>query len=243
MQIYNYDGETFEYLYTSTADIDPKSDPNNPEYLIPADATIIVPPSTKKSGYAICFDEVTQSWQYIEDHRGDIIYDIDTMEEITWNQIGPIPNNYITEIPKQKNEFQTVWEKGKWEYPDLETLKTNIKSSIDEVYEDKLSVPYKCNNYYVLPNWATTYTTTLVSMQQDNEDGTLDEEYKVLLIKNPNTMTMVQITITDINDFMPYYNKVKDVYKKLATEYHDVLVKLSITNDSDSLVKIYDSYK
>ncbi|MFS3663534.1 hypothetical protein ACK6TY_18665, partial [Escherichia coli] len=59
--VYNYDGETREYISTST------------EYLavgvgIPA-CSCLDAPGTHKAGYAICRSADLNSWEYVPDHR------------------------------------------------------------------------------------------------------------------------------------------------------------------------------
>ncbi|MCV8200423.1 tail fiber assembly protein, partial [Escherichia coli] len=75
--VYNYDGGNREYISAST------------EYLavgvgIPAYSCLDAP-GTHKAGYAICRSMDLNSWEYVPDHRGEIIYSTETGEskEIT----------------------------------------------------------------------------------------------------------------------------------------------------------------
>ncbi|HFX8054745.1 TPA: tail fiber assembly protein, partial [Escherichia coli] len=75
--VYNYDSETREYISAST------------EYLavgvgIPAYSCLDAP-GTHKAGYAICRSVDLNSWKYVPDHRGEIVYSTETGEskEIT----------------------------------------------------------------------------------------------------------------------------------------------------------------
>ena len=68
--VYNYNGETREYISTST------------EYLaigvgIPA-CSCLDAPGPYKTGYAICRSEDFNSWIYVPDHRGEIVYSTET---------------------------------------------------------------------------------------------------------------------------------------------------------------------
>ena len=68
--IYNYDGETREYISTST------------EYLavgvgIPA-CSCLDAPGSNKAGYAICRSVDLNSWEYVPDHRGEVVYSTET---------------------------------------------------------------------------------------------------------------------------------------------------------------------
>lgn len=63
--VYNYDGETREYISTSN------------EFLaigvgIPAYSCLDAP-GTHKAGYAICRSMDLNSWEYVPDHRGEIV--------------------------------------------------------------------------------------------------------------------------------------------------------------------------
>ncbi|MFY2118008.1 tail fiber assembly protein, partial [Escherichia coli] len=68
--VYNYDGETREYISAST------------EYLavgvgIPAYSCLDAP-GTYKAGYTICRSVDLNSWEYVPDHRGEIVYNTET---------------------------------------------------------------------------------------------------------------------------------------------------------------------
>ena len=70
--VYNYDGETREYISTSS------------EYLavgvgIPAYSCLDAP-GIHKAGYAICRSVNLNSWEYVPDHRGEIVYNTETGE-------------------------------------------------------------------------------------------------------------------------------------------------------------------
>lgn len=243
MIIYNYDGSTGEYLSSSSANLDELESKiqGRAIYTIPSNATEIIPPKAA-NGYVCCFNTKTNSWSQVEDHRGEEVFSQQNLSSLTISELGPIPSGYITVKPEPKNKYQ-IWQNGGYTYPDLATLKMIVKSDLDKAYETKLNVAYKVNNYYVLPCWATTYTSTLVAMQQDiAEDGTLDETYQVLLITNPIKSTTVQIQVTSIDEFMPYYNKVKAVYKELTEDYHSKIVAISSINNAEEIVKLILNY-
>ena len=81
--VFNYDGETREYLSSSV------------EYLpvgvgIPANSSIDAP-GESKTGFAICRTTDFSSWEYITDHRGQIVYNIETMQQVEVTALGIIP--------------------------------------------------------------------------------------------------------------------------------------------------------
>ncbi len=101
--VYNYDGETREYISEST------------EYLavgvgIPANSCLDAP-GAHKSGYAIRRSEDLNSWEYAPDHRGETVYSTDTgnTEEIT--ALGDYPKNTTTIAPLTPYD---KWDGEKW---------------------------------------------------------------------------------------------------------------------------------
>ncbi|GAB4593397.1 phage tail fiber assembly protein [Edwardsiella tarda] len=80
IKVYNYDGHTREYLSTSD------------EFLVvgvgvPAHSCVDAIPIAK-TGFAICRTEDLKRWEYVEDHRGEIIYDTETGDAIKVTAIG-----------------------------------------------------------------------------------------------------------------------------------------------------------
>ncbi|EHP1876457.1 TPA: tail fiber assembly protein, partial [Escherichia coli] len=70
--VYNYDGTTREYIGSSV------------EYLpfgvgVPAHSCVDAPGSNK-DGFAICRNADSTGWEYVADHRGEIIYSTETGE-------------------------------------------------------------------------------------------------------------------------------------------------------------------
>lgn len=101
--VYNYDGETREYISEST------------EYIavgvgIPANSCLDAP-GAHKAGYAIRCSENLSSWEYAPDHRGETVYSTDTgnTEEIT--ALGDYPKNTTTIAPLTPYD---KWDGEKW---------------------------------------------------------------------------------------------------------------------------------
>ncbi|EIY7986814.1 tail fiber assembly protein [Escherichia coli] len=102
--VYNYNGETREYISTST------------EYLavgvgIPA-CSCLDAPVTHKDGYAICRSADFNSWEYVPDHRGEIIYSTETGESKEITALGDYPENTTTISPLTPYD---KWDGEKWE--------------------------------------------------------------------------------------------------------------------------------
>ncbi|MBS8474279.1 tail fiber assembly protein [Escherichia coli] len=103
MTVYNYDGETREYISTST------------EYLaagvgIPA-CSCLDAPGTHKAGYTICRSSDFNSWEYVPDHRGEIVYNTETGDAKEITAPGDYPENTTTIAPLTPYD---KWDGEKW---------------------------------------------------------------------------------------------------------------------------------
>lgn len=101
--VYNYNGETREYISTST------------EYLavgvgIPAHSCLDAPGSNK-AGYAICRTVDLNSWEYVPDHRGETVYSTENGRKVTISDIGEYPENTTTIAPLTPYD---KWDGEKW---------------------------------------------------------------------------------------------------------------------------------
>ncbi|EQT61125.1 phage tail fiber assembly protein [Escherichia coli HVH 188 (4-2356988)] len=101
--VYNYNGETREYISTST------------EYLaigvgIPAYSCLDAPGSYE-AGYAICRSADFNSWEYVPDHRGEIVYSTETGESKEITALGDYPENTTTIAPLTPYD---EWNGEKW---------------------------------------------------------------------------------------------------------------------------------
>ncbi|HBD3433230.1 TPA: tail fiber assembly protein [Escherichia coli] len=101
--VYNYDGGNREYISAST------------EYLavgvgIPANSCLDAPGS-HKAGYAILRSEDLSSWEYVPDHRGEIIYSTETGESKEITAPGDYPENTTTIAPLTPYD---EWDGEKW---------------------------------------------------------------------------------------------------------------------------------
>ncbi|MEK8310620.1 tail fiber assembly protein [Escherichia coli] len=101
--VYNYDGETREYISEST------------EYLavgvgIPA-CSCLEAPGTHKAGYSICRSVDLNSWEYVPDHRGEIVFSTETGESKEITAPGDYPDNTTTLAPLTPYD---KWDGEKW---------------------------------------------------------------------------------------------------------------------------------
>ncbi|EHD1227896.1 tail fiber assembly protein [Escherichia coli] len=101
--VYNYDSETREYISASI------------EYLavgvgIPAYSCLDAP-GTHKAGYAICRSADFNSWEYMPDHRGEIVFSTETGESKEITAPGDYPDNITTIAPLTPYD---KWDGEKW---------------------------------------------------------------------------------------------------------------------------------
>ncbi len=109
MNIYHYHPDTFEYLVSSEAKIDPLETDKAGEnvYLIPANATDKEPPVFTSNQIPVM---VNGNWEIKEDHRGKIVYDKATAQELTISEIGEIPADFTLLVPCKYPK----WDGTKW---------------------------------------------------------------------------------------------------------------------------------
>ena len=101
--VYNYNGETREYISSSL------------EFLpfgvgISAHSCLDAPGSNK-AGYAICRTVDLNSWEYVPDHRGEIVYSTKTGESKEITAPGDYPENTTTIAPLTPYD---KWDGEKW---------------------------------------------------------------------------------------------------------------------------------
>ncbi len=101
--VYNYNGETREYIGSSV------------EYLpvgagVPANSCVDAPGS-KRDGFAIRRNAGLTGWEYVADHRGEIIYSTETGESKEITALGDYPENTTTIAPLTLFD---KWDGEKW---------------------------------------------------------------------------------------------------------------------------------
>ncbi|HDR2604558.1 TPA: tail fiber assembly protein [Enterobacter hormaechei subsp. oharae] len=102
--VFNYDGETREYLSSSV------------EYLaagvgIPANSCVDAPGKIK-DGFTVCRKADGKAWEYVADHRGEVVYSTKTGEKISITVPGDYPKDTTTQTPGTPYD---KWNGSKWE--------------------------------------------------------------------------------------------------------------------------------
>lgn len=103
MTVYNYDGETREYLSTSV------------EFLavgvgLPANSCTDAPGESKQ-GFAVCRTADFTAWEYVADHRGEVVYSTETGKEVSITAPGDYPENTTTLAPATPYD---KWNGSEW---------------------------------------------------------------------------------------------------------------------------------
>ncbi|EFH5648120.1 tail fiber assembly protein [Escherichia coli] len=101
--VYNYDGVTREYIGLAV------------EYLpvgvgVPGNSCVDAPIS-KKDGFAVCRTADLTGWEYVADHRGEIVYNTETGESKEITVPGDYPENTTTIAPLTPYD---EWDGEKW---------------------------------------------------------------------------------------------------------------------------------
>ncbi|HGG8702163.1 TPA: tail fiber assembly protein [Enterobacter cloacae] len=101
--VFNYDGETREYLFSTV------------EYLavgvgLPANSCTDAPGESKED-FVICRTADSTAWEYVADHRGEIVYSTNTGEAVAVNEPGDYPEDTTTQAPVTPYD---TWNGSEW---------------------------------------------------------------------------------------------------------------------------------
>lgn len=103
MTVYNYDGETREFLSATS------------EYLpvgvgLPANACTDEPLKTRR-GFAVCRSLTGDSWEYLSDYRGKTVWSTETGDPVNVTLPGDYPEGITTQAPETPYDR---WDGEKW---------------------------------------------------------------------------------------------------------------------------------
>ena len=116
-----------------------------PNYLRPANATDVAPPTLAASQAAV-FDG--QAWRVVEDHRGAVVFDTATRQAATVQSLGPLPEGYTATPPPSARH---AWDGASWQ-PDMAAIRADAEAVIDAQADAQLA-PY----ISLTPGRAMTY--------------------------------------------------------------------------------------
>lgn len=97
---------------------------------LPANCTLVEPPRWKP-GYALVFDESAESWEYIVDYRGQVVYNIYNAQSETVDYLGEIKSNYTLKEPPGE-DFEYIG--SEWH------VSTNTATDTTETDENKIKL-------------------------------------------------------------------------------------------------------
>ncbi|MEQ0876779.1 tail fiber assembly protein [Enterobacter vonholyi] len=136
--VFNYDGDTREYLSSSV------------EYLavgvgIPA-LSCTDAPGEEKNGFTICRTADFTAWEYVTDHRGEMVYSTETGESYIISLPGDYPEK--TTILAPVTPYDT-WDGSKW----VTDANTQHLADVASAEADKHSRIDKANDYINSKQW------------------------------------------------------------------------------------------
>lgn len=77
---------------------------------LPAHAYLDQPPSAD-SGFAIVRSQACDAWITVQDHRGEVVYNKHTKEQLLISELGPIPDEYTDLAPSSPFD---IWSGAAW---------------------------------------------------------------------------------------------------------------------------------
>ncbi|EMJ7958402.1 tail fiber assembly protein [Enterobacter chengduensis] len=173
--VFNYDGETREYLSSSV------------EYLaigvgLPANSCTDAPGESKED-FAICRTADRSEWEYVADHRGEVVYSTETGEAVAITAPGDYPDGTTTLAPATPYD---TWNGSKW-VTDTEAQHT---ADVEAAEQQKAALLVKAQ-------------ATISLWQTELQLGIISDEDKASLIAWMNYIKAVQAVDTsaapDIN--------------------------------------------
>lgn len=118
IKIYNLRADTKEFIGAGDAYIPPHTG-------LPANCTTIAPPETK-AGFVAIFDEETQQWDVVEDHRDEAVYDTTTRQQLYITEPGALPAGVTPVAPE--SDFD-VWDGQQWVKDEVAERKAALEAT------------------------------------------------------------------------------------------------------------------
>ncbi|HIF6257279.1 TPA: tail fiber assembly protein [Enterobacter ludwigii] len=166
--VFNYDGETREYLSTSV------------EYLavgvgLPANSCTDEPGESKEN-FAICRTADFTAWEYVADHRGEMVYSTDTGESVIVSLPGDYPEGTTTLAPSTPYD---TWNGSEW----VTDNEAQHKADVEAAEQQKAALLAEAQ-------------TTISLWQTELQLGIISDEDKASLIAWMNYIKAVQAVDT-----------------------------------------------
>lgn len=228
IDIYNYDPITLEYTTKGIADRNPL---NSEEPIIPACATTIAPPEYIDK-YAIIW--VGNKWEYREDHRNELWYNINNDEVELIDFIGLLPNYYVAPDSAIANKPDgDYWkfdsETNKWVGDSL-LYKRYVYENFDKYWDIKQSTPFELDGFKYLPSWRDLYDSIFNTLNNG-----IKKEYRLQDYNGKyNTVTL--------KTMKPIYIKIADVVDEMYIDKQDLEAYFKSENNFNKLEKKFNAW-
>ncbi|BEK73116.1 MULTISPECIES: tail fiber assembly protein [Enterobacter] len=166
--VFNYDGETREYLSTSV------------EYLavgvgLPANSCTDEPGKSKED-FTICRTADFTAWEYVADHRGETVYSTETGESVIVSLPGDYPEGTTTLAPSTPYD---TWDGSEW----VTDNEAQHKADVEAAEQQKAALLAEAQ-------------TTISLWQTELQLGIISDEDKASLIAWMNYIKAVQAVDT-----------------------------------------------
>ena len=122
--LYFYENNTFIYLYSELS----RRDPFDECWITPA-FTTQVKPLKEKAGFVNVFNEKTDEWSLVEDHRGEKVYSKEDGSETEITEVGAIPNTLTDK--KCPGQFYH-WSDSGWAFNIEEQAAETVRQNTDK---------------------------------------------------------------------------------------------------------------
>lgn len=182
MLAYVYDKYTNEYIDTVDVDRDRLRHDN---FLFPAHSSLKKPPIPKK-GYARCFNFSIDDWEYIEDHRGELVWKTDDVKSPPTKviKLGPVANGYTLTVPEDiQNKYRHYEIVSAMQIPEI------------NIYHDDINY-----TFFISPQVMTWIQSVVTSMYL----GTV-RKFEVPVFHN-GKFTMLKLTVSEFAETMNQIN-------------------------------------
>lgn len=114
--LYKYDPKTGLLLSSFVATLDVKASKDGKNvYILPPNTTFSAPDPNFKQAYRIQkYDVATDGWIIVDDFRNCVVTNKETKEEITWNEVGPLPKEYTFKQIEADIKPYVGWNGTEW---------------------------------------------------------------------------------------------------------------------------------
>jgi len=144
--VFNLRADTNEFIGSGDAWIPPHTG-------LPANCTNIKPPETKSGNVAV-FDNNKNKWSIVEDHRGVVVFNINTTEAIYLTDLGPLPENVTLISPSCE---YPKWNGEEW-IQDTDALKNAMQEKAESKRQELLTTANE-----TIADWRTELQLDVIS--------------------------------------------------------------------------------